>query len=277
MNKILLISYISVTSFAFEAFASCDVFQIVSCMIDRYTTSTEWDDNVDERHAGEAEIEFPTPDSLFSCEFPTNSAAAGLTADEKQHAFDQFLLDLSRTNRNDISMAYETTGAYALVFCAELGYTNGFNAATSILSRVEAPCQAESYAVVRKLVSPSIENNEYVYTILTNQLRYSVFNRNALLSDYATRLRHTEKTNGWVLTNGVAMLRRASPSVRAKMPLDELLACVIPEYIVSSNRLAYAQSVLEMPEVTQKEVQYFSAVTNMLFSSGRRLQNIALP
>lgn len=277
MNKLAVVGCVLWLSVAARAFSPAEAYRIASYLIDRYTMSNEWTDNLDECHETEIEVEFPTATSLFSCEFPVGSVAAGLSMAEKQRAFDQFLSDFSQTKRADVSRAYEVTGSYALVFCAELGYTNGFGAATSILARADAPCRSEAYAVVRKLALPSIATSEYVYTLLTNQASYSVFDRNMLFTDYAARFKSFTESETGVLTNGVAMLRAAAPIVRAKIPLDDLLAAVCPTYAGSSNRLAYAHYVLSMPEVTFKEREYFSAVTNMLLSTKVPLQEVVLP
>ena len=276
MNRIfwITISFIAMSATTL-AFTSEEAYQITSCLIDRYTMSNEWDDNLNESSDEEIEIEFQTPDDLFSCSFETNKIAFNLSADERRQAFNQFLSEFAGTNRLCISKAYERTGAYALVFSAETGYTNAFTIAKDILSREDAPCRAEAYTVIRRLSYPSLSTSDYLYSILTNDTWYSAYNRNMIFSDYASRLklesRHT------IQTNGISMLRNASSHVRAKIPWDDLLTCVYPQYATSSNRLEYARSVLLMPEITTKEEAYFSDVTNRLGSIENSLCTIVVP
>lgn len=262
---------------ALFAHTSDQAYEVASYLVDRYKGSSDWIDDLDTSSDEVFEVEFPTADSLFACEFPSNSYGAALSTHERRQAFDQFLIDMSRTNEVDMSRAYRLTGGYALVFCADRSYTNGFCAATNILARSAAPCRSLAYTVVRRLACPSMEMSAYVYTLLTNRVTYSAFDRNALFNDYARRLKESANVDDAVLTNGISMLRRATATVRSRISFDELLARRLQDYNLSSNRLAYAEEVLAMPSATAVERTYFAAVTNDLKSVGGVLPCVALP
>lgn len=273
--KIILALQVIILPLVVSAITSQEAYRISSDLIDRYVTSNAWSDDIDS--IGEdIEIEFTGPTSLFTCEISTNTYAGMVSPAERQLAFDQFLYEIPQKNRDEVSGKYEADARYALIYCAETGYTNGLYAATSILARVEAPCRPIAFSVMRKLLDPSREANDYVYTILTNQ-SFDVQERYDLFNDYALRLRETEGLDEIALTNGISMLRRALSQTRARRRLDDLLVARVPSYVSSSNRLAYAQEVLTMEGLTPQLSDYFSAVTNTLQRATAPLPQIDLP
>jgi len=264
MNKsIILIAVFLIESVLF-AYTSEQAYEVSSYLVDRFKSAGDWVDNLQISSDEEIEVEFPTAESLFACEFPSNSLGAALTVSERKQAFDQFLLEMSRTNGVTATKAYRSTCLYALVFCADRGYTTGLCAATNILSGSEGGLRPNAYAVLRRLACPSVEMSAYVYTLLTNQTRYSAYDRNGLFNDYANRLKCSDSIDNVVLTNGISMLREASSFVRTRIALDELMAHRLPAYSTSSNRLAYALAVLALPSLSARESEYFVAVTNDL-------------
>ena len=274
MNKLVAL-LIFITPLVLSALTQQEAYRITSSLIDRYATSAEWADDIDSL-SDDIEIEFTSPTSLFTCEISTNTSAGAVSPSERQLAFDQFLLDIPQKNKTEVSRKYEADAGYALMYCAETGYTNGLYAATSILARVEAPCRPVAYTVMRKLLRPSYEANAYVYSILTNQT-FDARERYDLFNDYASQLKDNEGLEETVLTNGIAMLRLALPRTRARRRLDDLLVARVPTYVSSSNRLAYAQSVLGMEGIAPLQRDYFSGVTNTLLQSTSPLVQIDLP
>lgn len=274
MNK-LLILVVFVLPLAVSALTQQEAYRIASSLIDRYVTSKEWSDDIDSTNE-DIEIEFAEANSLFTCEIATNTSAGAVSQAERRMAFDQFLLDIPQKNKADVSRKYEADARYALVYCAETGYTNGLCAATSILARAEAPCRPVAFTVMRKLLSPSCEANAYVYSVLTNT-SFGVHERYDLFNDYALLLKDKDGLDETVLTNGISMLLRALPQTTARRRLDDLLVAKIPSYAVSSNRLAYAQEVLRIEGLTPQLGAYFSGVTNSIRQAAQPLVQIDLP
>lgn len=255
-----------------------EAYQISSYLMECYTTSDEWSDDLDsleESAEEEIVVQFPSADSLFAFQFPTNSIAANYTPDELKQIFDLFLLQFAATNRIGLSRQYESVGSYALIFCGAMCYTNGLCATTGILSRIEAPCRDDAYTAFEKIVQPEEGMSDYVYAILTNHVWYSELDRGRLFAGYARKIK--ECLNSSVVSNEISMLRRAYPYCKYAKNLDDLLVAKIPSYEYSSNRLVFAQSVLREQGEFPKVREYFEFVTNTLMHITQPLPQIELP
>lgn len=261
-----------------HALTSDDAYRISSYLMQRYASTPDWTDVVCVGgEYDEAEPEFPTAESLFRCAFPSNRIGFGLSPQQVQAAFDQFLTDLASTNRLDVSERYAATGGKSLIFCAETGYANGLHAATSILSRASAPCSGDALLLVTDMAYPTWSMNNLLYSVITNHSRFSLASRNRLFDVYADRVAAASAIDGETVTNSVSMLRSASQHVWGRVSLDKLLCARIQDYPNSSNRLEYASAALAQNGAIRSECEYFTSVTNLLLSTGQPLPPVMLP
>ena len=248
------------------AFTPDEAFRVSECLMERFKSSGEWVDHIGAADGEEVDVEFPSAESLFEGEFPSNILTLARTASERRRAFDSFLSDLSRTNSCLISRAYGRTGSFALLFCDEKGYAEGVVAATNILARPSAPCRVEAHDIARGHLRPSRAANALMETVLTNNAEFGDYRNAALLSRYATRLAADDSLDAAVVSNGIAVLCRAATNVWAKKTMDELMARRVPSYAASSNRLDAALAALREPTLSARDRAYFVAVTNEILA-----------
>ena len=250
-----------------SAFTPDEAFRVSECLMERFKSSGEWVDHIGAADGEEVDVGFPSAESLFEGEFPSNILTLARTASERRLAFDSFLSDLSRTNSCLISRAYGRTGSFALLFCDEKGYAEGVVAATNILARPSAPCRVEAHDIARGHLRPSRAANALMETVLTNNAEFGDYRNAALLSRYATRLAADDSLDAAVVSNGIAVLCRAATNVWAKKTMDELMARRVPSYAASSNRLDAALAALREPTLSARDRAYFVAVTNEILSA----------
>lgn len=247
----------------------------VSNLMDAVAASPEWSDCIEPCETNnEIEVMFPTIDSLFAYEVPSNTYGYGWTVAERRSAFDQFLIGLSQTNRSDVSAEYESTGRYALLCCSDKNYTNSIGAAQAIMRAFYAPCKTTAMTLLLKLGQPSLAMNDIVLSVATNKAQYSSSLRRSTMRDYVKMLKSTDEGSRSVVTNAAVGFYLSRKSVDHLVAVDDLLTFAFNDYAQSSNRLDLCMSALERPSLSAKERTYFAIQTNLLQSCGEDITNV---
>lgn len=226
-------------------------------------TAPEWDDCIDDVSAtNEIEVLYPTVESLFACQMPSNSCAHNWSVLEKQRSFDSFLMSFSTTNVTLLSRRDEHCGFIALMCCLEKKYTNSLSAAKCILQSQSSPYKWIAMDILRELQPPGMEMNSLVLGMITNHNAATAYDRCAALSSYVESLTVKSAVDRGVVTNAANLFYSARNNIESHIPIDRLMLLAVDGYSNSLQRLSYAQEVLSSPEVSDNEKDYFTEVTN---------------
>lgn len=253
-------------------------FRYVDGLMDLIATSPEWEDCVEEGSTNEYEVAFPTMERSFEYEMPSNMCGHGWSLQEKRDSFHAFLQSLSQTNSVTVSEQYRRTGDLALICCLEKGYTNALIYAKEIVRSEGAPCKNAGLALLLKFSEPTVEMNSLVLAVQTNTQEFTVFERGRVIADYAKVLCDLSE-NRVVVTNAACEFFRSRLGIEHCLALDGLLGSAFPDYVVSSNRLAFARTSLGGADgnafLSASVVrQYFIPITNLLLNAAQPLPEV---
>ena len=229
--------------------------------------SPEWDDCLEnEQSTNEVEVLYPTMESVFATAMPSNSCAYGWTQLERRKAFDDFLFDFSTNSAADLSQEYVHTGGMALMCSWEKKYTNSLVAAKTIVQSQSLSHLDLAMRMLLDMQSPNIELNSAVLITVTNHLRTATQFRNSVMASYVRNLMD-DAVEYSVVTNAADSFFTSRENIENRIALDQLMLFSYASYSNSIRRLGYAREALAMPFVSDKELLYFSNVTNLLVDS----------
>ena len=262
--KILVTACLSLWCIVSSARSLEEDYAYAGELMEMVAGSPEWEDCLDEDSmTNEVEILFPTMDSLFVYQMPTNSYAYGWTVSERQQSFDSFLTAFSTTNAMYLSSEDENTGSLALLVCIDKKYTNSLQAAKNIIRSSSSPYAGSAIRMLLDMHAPNEEMNVLVLNMVTNHTMAASYERQLAMSSYVQTL-----TSGTVrtciVTNAAAMFFQNRNTIESSVPIDILMLFSNNSYSNSIARLNYAQEILARSTVSDYEKLYFSNVTNII-------------
>lgn len=242
-----------------------DAFGYAEAIMQAVAASPESNDCIDDvNSAEEIEIMFPTMDSMFKYELSAGMCGSGWTEMEKRNAFDAFLVALSSTNRATLAKQYKTAYNLALPFCIDKHYTNSIPAAMAILEDTGSELKGSAMRLLLELKRPSLEMNVIVLSMVTNKSEMTPYERCFAISRYVDSLKAHEDCGSSVVSNAAWLMFLNRSEIEHHVAIDQLMLWADKDFICSSNRLRYAQSVLALPDASTSELTYFTSVTNTL-------------
>lgn len=230
--------------------------------------SPERGDCLDETDTNEIEILFPTMESLFASQMPSNSCAYTWTLEERQEAFDSFLLSFSTTNVASLARKDEYAGYIALLLCLDKKYTNSLAAAKNIIRSKSSPYAGVAIKLLLDMSNLDLEMNSLVLDMVTNHTVSTSYDRSLAIDSYVRAL--TERTvSSNVVAKAATAFFQKRHLIEHSVPVDRLKLLSDSSYSNSLSRLEFAREVLSRPTVSEHERLYFSNVTNLITGLNR--------
>lgn len=278
--KALLFAVLTTGAFAVLAHSPEECYRCVDELVSAVLLSPEWEDCIDEADTNEIEILYPTMESVFSCQLPSNVSASAWSPAERRQAFFDHLDNISKTNVALVSEDYIRTGSYAFLCCDVKGYTNVLPYARRVLHSPHAPCKGAALTCLLQLAEPAGDVTAIVVDAQTNRVDFSDEDRNHALSGYVQSLNALPEERRQIVTNAACALYQHRTSIRSLQTLDVALVNAIPDYAESSNRLVVANLALsrvgENPDWEGGFVaRYFVPITNQLMNAPQPLPEVA--
>ena len=241
-----------------------DDYSYASDIMAMVETSSEWSDCIDDVSAtNQIDVLYPTVESLFACQMPSDSCAFGWTREERQRSFDSFLMAFSTTNTTLLSRRDEHTGFIALSCCLEKKYTNSLPSAANIVRSQSSPYVCVAMEILLDMHVPDEEMNSLVLSMATNRLAATSYDRRLAVSSYVRILTGNEVEQA-VRTNAARMFYSNMRHIENLVDVDRLLDTTFLQYATSSNRMELCRTAFAREGLAGSAHSYFSSVTNRL-------------
>ena len=247
-------------------------------LIDSIAHASDAGDCVEPNETNIVHVAYPDYSSLFETIIPAGHAGSDWTPQEKQEAFEVFMMDvpaMAQTNTvRNLRFLVET----ALAFADERKAADAMRFAQNILSSSCEIGGSRAAQIFEDRVRPTLEMNAFVETAITR--RRDFVDADYLAAGYAAKLlRGIGELDYAVVTNGASVLRRTLRGGYTARQMDKLYLALHPGYGVSSNRLALAEWALrnqdEHPSFYEQAVRdYFVPVTNDLHGAAQPLPEV---
>ena len=205
------------------------------------------------------------------------------TPEGKRAAFNSFLEEMGGFDFAGKDKPHVYTALLAVGQCRCMNYTNALPAIRRLALNPTYPSSRSrrwnAIEFTIEQMGPSDETTRFVETILTNQTVFTLSERGCASGVYISRLLKSARTEPVipVMTNAVAAFYRYGKTDTAGgVMFDKLFVSEIPGYEHSSNRLDYANFMVEHPNNNDLIKKYYRAVTNRLHSSGQPLRQLTI-
>lgn len=204
----------------------------------------------------------------------------GWTLAKKIDAFRNYLVHMSSTNCVVLPANEKQQLRAALLQCDVLEFTNCLPAMKMLVRNSEGLYRHEAISLCVKYGMLSDEMTSFVESIVTNQMSFSLRERSRACCEYARFVKemgHMPNFPLQVKKRAVEMLyRRSRADLVGTQILDKLFVQHIPRYEMSSNRLEFANYVIDHVQVQERDRIYFTSVTNQLLSSDQPLWQLMI-
>ena len=179
-----------------------ELYRYTSAAMEMVATAPEKNDCIEDVSSTNAvEITYPTMESVFASEMPSNSCGHGWSASERKQAFDDFLIAFSMTNHTLLSQSDEATGSIALMCCMEKKYTNALSAAWNILNSENSPYKGYAVRLLLDIQMPTVEMSSMILSTATNPSKMTAYDRYKAVSTYVHLLTGRTGVSQSVITN----------------------------------------------------------------------------
>ena len=202
----------------------------------------------------------------------------GWTVEGRQAAFDWYLARMCVTNCQTLAPMTLHLFQTAIFECRYLSYTN---AVGPLKSLVLNPHGIDKVSAIEQIVefSPADDSlTVFVENILTNKARFSFVERAIAGSYYAHKIRLFQPaTNEQRVQKDRAakmFYRHRLGDVTGGECMDNLFVSYFSGYEWSSNRLEFANFVLQHPECDEYDRDYFNSITNRLLNAKQSLRQL---
>ncbi len=258
-----------------DAFTPAETNRVVGIALGRVIMSSS-DDCLDgEEHEYVPEDDVHTWQGFFHFDMP------GWSFDDKKAAFDWYLSSLGTTDLKNLSDGREKLKVrMALGQCSMLGYTNSVQPLKALALNPRGIYRDKAIELVMKYSPVDNTTTDFVETIVTNTIGYTIRERGKACGMYARNLMtRTFTTSDQIAARdrAVRMLyRHRYLDLVGTTILDNLFLSYYAGYGLSSNRLAFANYVLAHPDCDEYDRRDFIPITNQLISVGQPLQQLNL-
>ena len=207
----------------------------------------------------------------------------GWTPEGKRAAFRSFLEEMGNFDFNGKDRRHAYTALLALGQCQRMNYTNALPAIRRLALNPTFPSERswrwDAIEMVIEQTGPTEDCLHFVETILTNRTVFTLPERGCASGVYIGRLLKSPRTEAItsVMTNAVTTFYRYGKTDTAGgVMFDKLFVAEIPGYDYSSNRLDYANFMLEHPDNNKLIKNYYRGVTNQLLTVDQPLRQLTI-
>ena len=200
--------------------------------------------------------------------------------EERKNAFDWYLSTLGSIDCKALPWMDKKLIRTALSRCDVLNYTNAVPYIRGLALNPQGVHRDVAIELYLKFSPVSDSTTSFVETIMTNTVAFNLIERDTVCGSYGYRLYLSHPTNAVEFSTkarAVEMFyRNRNVGVAAAHVIDALLVSNVVNYVVSSNRLETAITMLSHAELDGVSRREFTVVTNQLLSADRPLQQLNL-
>ena len=211
------------------------------------------------------------------------NVGGGWTPEGKRAAFRSFLEEMGSFDFSGKDKKYACTAWLALGQYQRMNYTNALPAIRRLALNPTFPSEPswrwDAIEMVIEQTGPTEDGLHFVETILTNKTVFTLPERGCASGVYIGRLLKSPRTEAItsVMTNAVTTFYRYGKTDTAGgVMFDKLFVAEIPGYDYSSNRLDYANFMLEHPDNNKLIKNYYRGVTNQLLTADQPLRQLTI-
>ena len=211
------------------------------------------------------------------------NVGGGWTPEGKRAAFRSFLEEMGSFDFSGKDKKYASTAWLALGQYQRMNYTNALPAIRRLALNPTFPSEPswrwDAIEMVIEQTGPTEDGLHFVETILTNKTVFTLPERGCASGVYIGRLLKSPRTEAItsVMTNAVTTFYRYGKTDTAGgVMFDKLFVAEIPGYDYSSNRLDYANFMLEHPDNNKLIKNYYRGVTNQLLTADQPLRQLTI-
>ena len=255
-----------------DAFTPAETNRVVGIALHRVIMSSSDDCRDGEEHEYIPEDDVHTWQGFFHFDMP------GWSFDDKRAAFDWYLSTLGTADLRNLPDGREKLKVrMALGQCSALGYTNSVLSLKALALNPQGIYRDRAIELTIRFSPVDDSTTTFVETIMTNRTMYSREERGVACGHYADRIlaqtNHLNQSIGQASQSAVGMYyRHRFYDVAGAFMFDKLFCSIFTGYAVSSNRLEFANFILNHPECSDYNRTDFVAITNQLLSSGQPLR-----
>ena len=197
------------------------------------------------------------------------------TLEEKKAAFDWYLGTLGTNDCIAMSGEDRSFARAAIIQCKSLHHTNCVPAMRALALNPRGICRTRAIALAIEFGIVDSTLMTFVENLMTNVTLYTRSERGLAIGLFSNKLAtyssQTEDERTLILHMVERLYRNRCFDIAGVNSLDYLFNVRIEGYATSSNRLEFANFVLQHPDAQSFNIQKFTSVTNQLLSSGQPL------
>ena len=267
MNKLLLSVFMAGLSFMALPHTENEKLEVGRYMARFVKASTSYD-HIDEALANYRE--WSRPEVFFGINID------GWTVDEKKEAFDAYIRYIATTNCANEESPDHVASISAIEQCCWMSRTNELASIRQFVLNTQHPYRFLITKPVIELGGLDNASIDFAEAVATNVTEFSRGERGVAFGMLSKKLSQANVGDLDVSNacNRITSMfyRNKQLSVAGALSIDKLLAERLNGYAASSNRLETALFVLSQTNRTDRVTEYFTTLTNQLFSSGRPLE-----
>ena len=199
----------------------------------------------------------------------------GWTLEEKKAAFDWYLGTLGTNDCVAMSGEDRSLARAAIIQCKSLHHTNCVPAMRALVLNPRGICRTRAIALVIEFGTIDDTMMTFIESIMTNVTTYTQSERGLAVGLFSDKLvtynSKTEEEQALIFHMVERLYRNRCCDIAGVNSLDYLFNARIEGYAISSNRLEFANFVLQHSGAQSFNIQKFTSVTNQLLSSGQPL------
>lgn len=199
----------------------------------------------------------------------------GWTLEGKKAAFDWYLGTLGTNDCVAMSGEDRSLARAAIIQCKSLHHTNCVPAMRALALNPRGICRTRAIALVIEFGTIDDTMMTFIESIMTNVTTYTQSERGLAVGLFSDKLvtynSKTEEEQALIFHMVERLYRNRCCDIAGVNSLDYLFNARIEGYAISSNRLEFANFVLQHSGAQSFNIQKFTSVTNQLLSSGQPL------